>query len=198
MGLAEIIDAVIPRHGLHEGLSIGQLIVGWNTFILSQADHRKVTVRDWVRQHQVLVEECLASPIRETDFTADRLSQVLTHLSDDQHWQELEDRLWQNEVSVYRLKPEHVRRDATVANGYHTVTEDRLMPYGYNPNDNNQPQLKVMAASADIGTNGHLVATGVVSGQKADAPLYQPMLERVRHTLQESGLLYMGDRKMSA
>jgi hypothetical protein len=38
MGLAETIDAVIPRHWLLSGLSIAQLIVGWNTFILSQAD----------------------------------------------------------------------------------------------------------------------------------------------------------------
>jgi transposase len=51
------------------------------------------------------------------------------------------------------------------------VTEESLMQYGYNSNDKNQPQVSVMAASADIGTNGHLVATEVVSGQKADAPL---------------------------
>lgn len=156
-----------------------------------------MTVRDWVIQRQAILAECLDTPIRGTDFTDDRLSQVLTHLSHHPYWQEIENRLWQNEVSVYRLKPDAVRLDATVANGYHTVTEESLMQYGYNPN-NNQPQIKVMAASADIGTNGHLVATEVVSGQNADAPLYSPILERVRQTMQESGLLYMGDSKMSA
>ena len=35
--LDEVIDAVIPRHGSHQGLSIGQLILGWTTFILSQS-----------------------------------------------------------------------------------------------------------------------------------------------------------------
>ena len=44
IGLADMIDEIIPRHWLHQGLSLGHLIVGWNTFILSQADHRKVTV----------------------------------------------------------------------------------------------------------------------------------------------------------
>lgn len=106
--------------------------------------------------------------------------------------------MWQNEVSVYRLKPDTVRLDATVANGYHTVTEESLMQYGYNPNDLKKPQVKVMAASADIGTNGHLVATEVVSGQKADAPRYQPVLERMRHTEKEPGRHDMGESKMSA
>ena len=63
------------------------------------------------------------------------------------------------------------RLDATVANGYHTVTEESLMQYGYNPNDDNQPQVKVMEKSASRGSNGHLVATEVVSGQNADDPL---------------------------
>jgi len=110
----------------------------------------------------------------------------------------LEERLWQNAVEVYRLKPEQVRLDATTANGYHTVTEERLMQSGYNPTHSNQPQVKVMAASVEMGTNGHLVATEVVKGQSADDPLYQPILEGMRHTLQEAGLLYMGDSKMSA
>lgn len=196
--IATVIDQVIPRHWLHQGLSIGQLVIGWNTFILSQADHRKVTVRDWAIHHQAILEECLGAPIRDTDFTDDRLGQVLTYLSDDDAWGEIEHRLWQNTIEVYRLKPERARLDATTANGYHTVTEEGLMQYGYNANDLTKPQVKVMAASVDIGTNGHLVATGVVSGQKADDPLYRPVLERMRQTLQEPGLLYMGDSKMSA
>jgi transposase len=55
-----------------------------------------------------------------------------------------------------------------------------------------------MAGSVDIGSNGHLVAIDVVSGEKADDPLYRPVLQRLRQTLQESGLLYLGDSKMGA
>ena len=61
-------------------------------------------------------------PIRDTDFTDDRLGQVLTHLSHDQAWQQIEEQLWQKTVEVYRLLPQRVRLDATTANGYHTVT----------------------------------------------------------------------------
>ena len=81
IGLDEIIDASIPRHGLLQGLSIGQLVLGWNTFILSQADHPKVTVRDWVTQHRLVLEQVIGTSIRETDFTDDRLALVLRGLS---------------------------------------------------------------------------------------------------------------------
>lgn len=198
LGLAEVIDQKIPRHWLHQGLSLGHLVVGWNTFILSQGDHRKVTVRDWVKDHRAVLEERLAQPLRDTDFTDDRLGQVLTHLSDDQAWAEIEESLWQNSVQVYRLRPERVRVDPTTVHGYHAVSETSLMQYGHNSDHPGQPQIKVVAGSVDIGTNGHLVALDVVSGQKADDPLYRPLLERLRQTLQEPGLLYLGDSKMSA
>jgi len=198
IGYADVIDSIIPRHWLHQGLSVGQLVLGWNTFILSEGDHRKVSVRDWSRQHQVVLEELLGSPIRETDFTDDRLGQVLKYLSDDESWYAIEDALWQNSVSVYHLTPNRVRLDSTTASGYHTVDEEGIMQMGYNPKNNHRPQVKMMAGSVDVGINGHLIATEVVSGQKADDPLYLPVLNRLRNTLQQSGLLYMGDSKMGA
>jgi hypothetical protein len=115
--LSNIIDAAIPRHWSHQGLSIGQLVLAWNTFILSQGHHRKVTVRSWVTPHQSVLEELLGQPIRDTDFTDDRLGQVLTALSHDQKWQTIEDQLWRQSVMVYSLTPHCVRLDATTATG---------------------------------------------------------------------------------
>lgn len=40
MGLAEIINDLAPCHGNRKGLSLGELIIGWLAFILSEADHR--------------------------------------------------------------------------------------------------------------------------------------------------------------
>ena len=42
------------------------------------------------------------------------------------------------------------------------------------------------------------VATEVLSGEKADDPLYIPAIKRVRETLLTHGLLYIGDCKMAA
>jgi len=198
IGLAEIIDDVIPRHWLHQGLSIGQLVVGWNSYILSEGDHRKVAVEDWAVEHQSILSELLGTSLRRTDFTDDRLGQVLSHFADDCGWCEIETQLWGRTVSVYRLSPSRVRLDATRFSGYHTPTDNGLMQHGYNPDTPQLAQVKLMAASIDCGVSGHLVATEVVEGNKADDPLYLPMIRRIRQTFDELGLLYIGDSKMSA
>src|SRR5947208_1435061 len=42
------IDRHLPPHPLHQGLSNGWLITVWIAYILSQADHRKSHVQQWV------------------------------------------------------------------------------------------------------------------------------------------------------
>ena len=42
------------------------------------------------------------------------------------------------------------------------------------------------------------LATDVVSGERADDPLYIPCIERVQRSLGRSGLLFVGDCKMAA
>jgi transposase len=42
------------------------------------------------------------------------------------------------------------------------------------------------------------IATEIVSGNKADDPLYIPAINQVRSTLEKSGLLYVGDCKMAS
>ncbi len=183
---------------MHQGLSLGQLIVGWNAYILSEGDHRKVPVEKWATSHRSILSDLLGTRLLRTDFTDDRLGQVLSHLSKDSAWREIEKQIWHQTVSVYRLTPERVRLDATRFSGYHTPVNDGLMQHGYNSSMHNLAQVKLMAASVDCGNSGHLLATDVVSGEKADDPLYLPMIQRIRQTLDEPGLLYMGDSKMSA
>lgn len=45
---------------------------------------------------------------------------------------------------------------------------------------------------------GMPIATEILSGEKADDPLYIPAIERVRSTLKQPGLLYIGDCKMAS
>ena len=106
LGLDTVIDDVIPRHWLQEGLSLGQLVVGWNAYILSEADHRKIAVEGWGVEHQALLSELFGTPVRRADFSDDRLSQLLTHLADDTAWRCIEQKLWSNSISVYQLAPE--------------------------------------------------------------------------------------------
>ena len=198
LGLDVIIDDVIPRHWRHQGLSLGQLVVGWNAYILSEADHRKIAVEGWGVEHQALLSELFGTPVRRTDFSDDRLSQLLTDLADDAAWRSIEKKLWHNSISVYQLVPDRVRLDASRFSGYHTPYDDGLMQHGYNSDTPQLAQVKLMAASIDCGTSGHLLSTNVASGEKADDRLYLPTIDDVRQMTDESGLLYIGDSKMSA
>ena len=47
----EIIDENITPHWRRQGLSVGQTVVAWLAFILSEADHRLSYVEPWVVRH---------------------------------------------------------------------------------------------------------------------------------------------------
>jgi transposase len=90
-----------------------------------------------------------------------------------------------------------VRVDSTTINGYWTVTEEGLFQFGHSKDHRpDLPQLKVMMSALD--PLGMPVATQVVSGEKADDKLYIPAIQQVSASLDEYGLLYVGDCKMAA
>ena len=55
MGLPEVLDRHIPRHGTQRGLSWGWTAVMWLASIVTEGDHRKVLVETSlkVRDHRV-------------------------------------------------------------------------------------------------------------------------------------------------
>jgi hypothetical protein len=73
----EILDRHLPPHPLHQGLSNGWLITVWIAYILSQADHRKSHVQEWVDALQHTIETIIGQPIRPVEFGDDRLTLVL-------------------------------------------------------------------------------------------------------------------------
>lgn len=196
LGLPEILDRNIPRHWLQEGLSWGWVATIWLAHILSQGDHRKLTVRDWVRQARITLEETTGLSMRDTDFTDDRLSIVLRVLSRPEYWQAIERDLGQNTVRVYDLDRERVRVDATTVSGYHAEREESLFQFGKSKDNPELPQVKLMIGTLD--PLGLPIATDVVSGERADDGLYIPIIDRIVTILCKAGLLFVGDCKMSA
>lgn len=197
LDLPAVLDRHLGNHGHHQGLSNGWLTTVWLAYILSEGDHRKSSVADWVQRHQHTLERLIQQPIRDVEFNDDRLGIVLHRLSSTPAWNGLETDLWQSTVGVYEMEITGMRLDSTTAKGYHTPTEDGTMQYGYSKDHRpDLPQLKLMAAAAD--PSGHLIACDVHPGQSADDPLYIPLLERVRPMVNRRGLLYMGDSKMAA
>jgi transposase len=197
LGLPEIMDRHMGNHGHHQGLSNGWLATVWLAYILSEGDHRKYSVEDWAEKHKHTLEQLVGQPIRQVEFNDDRLGIVLRRLSPPDTWEAVETDLWSSTVAVYEIQMSGVRLDSTTTYGYHTTTEDGVMQYGYSKDHRpDLPQLKLMAAAAE--PSGHLLASDVLAGDKADDPLYLPMMARVRRMVGKSGLLYVGDSKMSA
>src|SRR2546423_7874552 len=196
MDLPSILDRHLPRHWLQQGLSWGWTATIWLAHILSQGDHRKLTVRDWVRQAHSTLERVTGLDIRETDFTDDRLTIVLRHLSQEACWHAIEQELGQHLVRVYDLEEQPIRVDATTVSGYREGGEDSLWQFGHSKDDPTLRQIKAMMATLD--PLGLPLGLEVVSGEQADDRWYVPMIDRVLACLGRTGLLFVGDCKMSA
>ena len=196
LNLPAILDRHLPRHWLQQGLSWGWVTTIWLAHIISQGDHRKLTVRDWVRQAHTMLEKVTGLSIRDTDFTDDRLTIVLREQSNPSYWHAIECDLGQHTIRVYDLEPETVRVDATTVSGYHTVGEAGLFQFGKSKDNPDLPQIKIMQGALD--PLGLPVATDVVSGEQADDGLYVPIIARMLTILTKTGLLFVGDCKMSA
>src|SRR5437867_2874597 len=120
LGLPELADRHLGRHGNHEGLSPGTLLMVWLAFLISHGDHRKVAVREWAQRFPVLLQRLLDVELRPTEFTDDRLTLLLCRLSNEKAWHALEADLWQHTLAVATLPVEAIRLDATTTYGYHT------------------------------------------------------------------------------
>ena len=149
------------------------MLAGWltHTQSVSAADHRLNQVQDWATQRLSILRDCLGTELRVLEFTDDRLAIGLDLLSDDQVWVQFDAALNQRTLQVYDLTPWCVRIDGSMASGYWRVTEEGLFQFGHSKDHRpDLPQVKVVLATLD--PLGLPVATQVVSGGKADDPLY--------------------------
>lgn len=197
MELATVINRHILPHGNRVGLSIGQTTVVWLAHILSQADHRLNYVRPWVESRKDTISRSLDAAFTATDFTDDRLAALLRSLSLDHSWHAIEADLAATLVRVYDPQLSTIRLDTTTASGYWSVSDDGLFQFGHSKDHRpDLPQLKLMLATLDPWSVP--LACDVVSGQRADDPLYLPIISRLHSAFGRSGLRFVGDCKMSA
>ena len=198
MNIAALLDNHFPVHGNWQGLRLGEIVVAWLAYILSEGDHRLNSVQGRAAGVLLTLPICLkAAGLRELDFSDDRLAVVVESLGQDEAWEAYESE--QNGVllRVYDLQAERVRVDSTTAKSYATVTEGGLFQFGHSKEHRpDLPQLKINQSVLD--PLGMPLTTTVVSGECADDPLYVPEIRKVRACLQRHGVLYVGDCKMAA
>ena len=196
MGLPEVLDRHIPRHWKQRGLSWGWTAVLWLAHILTEGDHRKVSVEAYIKGMKHTLSRLTAQAIEPLDFSDDRLGHLLKHLSKSRYWHGIEQDLNERSIEVHALPQNVIRCDATTVSGDHEVTAGGLLQFGHSKDDPTRPQIKVMMGSLD--PLGMPLSTDVLSGERADDGLYIPIIDRIRAGLSKSGLLFVGDCKMSA
>src|SRR5438874_1935397 len=196
MGLPEVLDRHIPRHWTQRGLSWGWTAVIWLAYIVTAGDHRKVSVETYLKGMQHTLSHLTAQVVDPLDFSDDRLSHLLQHLSTPAYWHQIEHDLHARSIAVHALPQDVIRCDATTVSGEHEVTAGGLVQFGHRKDDPTRPQITVMMGSLD--PLGMPLATDVLSGERADDGLYLALMERIRPGLKTTGLLFVGDCKMSA
>jgi transposase len=197
MGIEKLIDKHFPTHGNWQGESLGSVAIIWLTHILSQADHRLNQVQAWASKRLETLKALTGEKLQELDLTDDRLEAILRYLNSDEDWYAFEEELGGSLLQVYDITPERVRMDSTTASSYCGVNPEGLFQWGHSKDHRpDLAQVKIMLSTLD--PLGMPIATEILSGKKADDPLYIPAIERVRSTLKQSGLLYIGDCKMAS
>lgn len=197
MGIAEIIDSVVSRHGNRLGLSLGWMVVGWLSYILSEGDHRLSFVEDWAASQPETLNKLMPAPVTAQDFTDDRLGEALHILSHDEVWAGIEHQLGQRLVRIYHLAQETVRLDSTTVALYHDEEISELFAHGHSK-DHRPDLAQIKVAFATLDPLALPVATMTLPGNRADDGIYIPLITTAQANLSASGLLFVGDSKMEA
>jgi len=197
MQVSKLLDRHFPTHGNWQGLSLGTVSVVWLSHILSEGDHWLNHVEPWASQRLNCLQACLGQEMRSLDLSDDRLAAVLDYLSDDEQWQTFERDLSQHLIRVYDLHPRRVRVDSSTVSGYVHPSPDGLFQFGHSKDHRpDLPQVKIKLSALD--PLGLPLGVTIVSGQRADDGLYVPAIQHAQRTLEQVGLLYVGDCKMAA
>ena len=79
MGLPKVLDRHIPHHWKQRGLSWGWTAVIWLAHILTEGDHRKVSVATYSKRRKHTLSQRTAQAIEPLDCSDDRLAHLLKH-----------------------------------------------------------------------------------------------------------------------
>jgi transposase len=200
MHIDTIIDAILgPPHGNWQGLSYGQLALVFIAYILTECNHFLSPVQDWVRDHRLCLSRALGCPVRDTDFTDDRLGILLDHLGESEEiGAQIEAQMGQHIIRAYELPTDTARIDATRVSVYHQPKEgETLIRFGWNK-DKRPGQRQFVEMLGTLDPAGVPLCSQAVGGQCADDPLYLPAWRRMVEVLGWTDFLVVGDCKLAS
>ncbi len=68
LNLGSLVDDQFKGHGNWQGLSLGKVMMGWLSYLLSQGDHRLNQVEDWAAGLSSTLQHCLAPTAKRLDL----------------------------------------------------------------------------------------------------------------------------------
>jgi len=198
MHIDKIIDAVVkPPHGNRQGLSYGQLTVVFLAYILTTCNHFLSPVRDWVTKHQHVLTRALGWPLQASDFTDDRLEDLLAAVGQEAVGEALEEQLGQHLIRAYALPTDTARIDTTTVSVYHQPAEPTLLDYGHSKD--HRPDLRQFKeVLSTLDPLGVPLCSATVAGHCADDPLYLPLWRRMVAVIGHPDFLVVGDCKLAS
>jgi transposase len=149
MGLPEVLDRHIPRHGTQRGRSWGWTAVIWLASIIPEGDHRNVSVETSLQGMHHTLSHLTAQVIEPLDLRDDRVSHLRHHVSKPASWHQIERDLHARSIAVHALPQDVIRCDATTVSGHHEVTAGGLVQCGQRKDDPTRPQITGMMGSLD-------------------------------------------------
>ena len=126
MGLPEVLDRHSPRHWTQRGISWGWTAVIWLASILTEGAHRNVSVATSLKGMHHPLSHLTAQVIAPLDFRDDRLSHLLTPLSQPAYGHQIAHDLNTRSIAVYDLSQEVIRCEATTVSGEPEVPAEGL------------------------------------------------------------------------
>jgi transposase len=100
LGFVEGLDRHLPRHWQQRDLSWGWTAVTWLASILTEGDHRKVSVEADIQGMHHTLSHLSGPVITPLDFSDDRLGHLLQHLRKPTYGHEIERALHARSLAV--------------------------------------------------------------------------------------------------
>ena len=97
-------------------------------------------MRDWVTRHQRALTQALGCSIRDTDFSDERVEDLLDAIGRAAVGEALEEQLGQHLIRVYALPTDTARIATTTVSVFHQPDQTNLLDYGHSKDQ--RPDLR--------------------------------------------------------
>jgi transposase len=200
-----LVDRILPRpHGNWKGLTYGQVVVIWLTYILIQCDHRMCPVEEWVGKRLTVLCRCTGWSVTAQDLTDDRLETVLDLLGDEETrpWEALDRQMGQHLIQAYRLPRDAARIDTSTFSVHHEETGPNDQPYTllrFGKSKDRRPDLRqFVQALGTLDPAGIPLVSVMLRGNQNDSPVYLPIWRQMVEIIGHPNFVLVGDCKLSS